>query len=151
MTKSKLCILHNVKTNWSNFQELLTTTLDNSILLKIDNNIVCTIDSFNHAVQQDVSNATGSSLDINTEYSSAIEDKLAENRKLQTRRYKNICNQLLSKLLKRLKRRQTQYPPVRKQDESWVSLGHDEEKAETFANKLFADAVTVATLSKLPS
>jgi hypothetical protein len=83
MTKSKLCILHNVKTNWSNFQELLTTTLDNSILLKIDNNIVCTIDSFNHAVQQDVSNVTGSSLDINTEYSSAIEDKLAENRKLR--------------------------------------------------------------------
>jgi len=34
----------------------------------------------------------------------------------ETRRYKNICNQLLSKLLKRLKRRQTQYPLVRKQD-----------------------------------
>jgi len=50
MTKSKLCSLHNTKTNWPNFQELLMITLHNSIPLKTDDVIICIVESFNHAV-----------------------------------------------------------------------------------------------------
>jgi len=39
MTKNKPCTLCNVKTNWLYFQELLKTTLDNSIPLKTDDDI----------------------------------------------------------------------------------------------------------------
>jgi len=58
ITKSRLCTLHNAKTDWSYFQELLTTSLNNSIPLKTENDIICAVENFNHEVQQAVWNAT---------------------------------------------------------------------------------------------
>jgi len=84
ITKDKPCTLHHVKTNWPYFQELLMTTLDNSIPLKTDDDIICTIGSFNHIVQQIAWNAisyTNRILNISSEYSSSVENKLAEIRK----------------------------------------------------------------------
>jgi len=53
MTKNKPCTLYNVQTDWSYFQELLkTTTLDNSILLKTEDNTTNAVERFNQTVQQ---------------------------------------------------------------------------------------------------
>jgi len=50
MTKNKPCILCNVKTDWPYFQELLKTTLDNSIPLKTEDDIANAIKRFNQTV-----------------------------------------------------------------------------------------------------
>jgi len=57
MTKNKPCTLWNAKTEWPYFQELLKTTLDNSIPLKTDDDITCAVER-NHAVQQAAWRAT---------------------------------------------------------------------------------------------
>jgi len=73
ITKSRSCTLHNAKTDWSYFQELLTTSLNNSISLKTENDIICAVENFNHEVQQAAWNATPvcKSTNTNFEYSSA--------------------------------------------------------------------------------
>jgi len=57
MTKSKSCTLLNLcntRIKWPYFQEILKTTLDNSMLLKTDDDdIICAVESFNCAVQQE--------------------------------------------------------------------------------------------------
>jgi len=57
MTKSKSCTLLNLcntRIKWPYFQEILRTTLDNSIPLKTDDDdITCTVESFKCAVQQE--------------------------------------------------------------------------------------------------
>jgi len=70
MTKNKPWILCNAKTEWPYFQELLKTTLENSIPLKTDD-ITCVVEYFNHALQQAAWNATPSSSksEIHIEYS----------------------------------------------------------------------------------
>jgi len=60
MIKGKSCTLSNAKIKWPYFQELLKTTLDNSILLKTDN-IIRAVESFNYAVQQAAWSATPTS------------------------------------------------------------------------------------------
>jgi len=84
ITKDRPCTLHYAKIDWSYFQELLTTSLKNSISLKTENDIICAVESFIHEVQQAAWNATPvcKSANTNFEYSSAIKDKLAEKRKL---------------------------------------------------------------------
>jgi len=47
MIKNKPCTLCNIKTDWPYFQELLKTTLDNSIPLKTDDDITNTVECFN--------------------------------------------------------------------------------------------------------
>jgi hypothetical protein len=85
INKDKSCTFCNTKTKWPYFQELLKTTLDNSILLKTDDDVTRTVESFNNAVQQAAWNTAtpiSSNPDIHIEYSSAIEEKQAEERKL---------------------------------------------------------------------
>jgi hypothetical protein len=84
MTKGKYCTFHNAQNKQAYFQELLMITLENSVLLKIDNDILCAIESFNHAIQQAVWNATPmcGNLDIDIEYSSAIKDKVTEKKQV---------------------------------------------------------------------
>jgi len=104
MTKGKPCTLCNIKTEWPYFQELLEivqesrrTTLDNSIPLKIDDDITCAAERFNHVVQQAAwsTTSTSSNSEINIEYSPAIKEKLAEKKKpWQT----NKCPVLKNKL-----------------------------------------------------
>jgi len=48
----------NAKTDWSYYQELLTTSLNNSIPLKTENDIICAVENFKHEVQQAAWNAT---------------------------------------------------------------------------------------------
>jgi hypothetical protein len=83
MVKRKPCTLCNTKTKWPYFQELLKTTLDNSIPQKTDDDITRAVESVN-AVQQAAWNATAISnnSDINIEYSSTIKEKLGK-RKLR--------------------------------------------------------------------
>jgi len=79
MIKDKSCIFHNKQTY---FQELLITALDNSPL-KSNDDTVCSVESFNSAVQQTAWNAIPcSNIDTNIEYSFSIKDKLAK-RKLK--------------------------------------------------------------------
>jgi hypothetical protein len=74
--KDKLCTLHNARTNWPYFKELLMTILDNSIPLKSDDDIVSVVECFNHIVKT-VWNAilTCSNLNNNTEYSFSIKEQ----------------------------------------------------------------------------
>jgi len=90
----------NAKTDWSYYQELLTTSLNNSIPLKTENDIICAVENFEHEVQQTAWNATPvcKSTNISFEYSSAIKDKLAEKRKLRKLRQINRCPVLKAKL-----------------------------------------------------
>jgi len=85
ITKSKPCTLHNTKTDWSYFQELLTTSPNKSIPLKTENDIISAVENFNHEVQQAAWNAIPVCKNTNTsfEYSFTIKDKLAEKRKLR--------------------------------------------------------------------
>jgi len=173
ITKGRLCTLHNAKTDWSYFQELLTTFLNYSIPLKTENDIICAVESFNHEVQQAAWNATPVCKNTNTsfEYSFAINSQKKEssancgkcnrcpvlktklNRTikalrnlLETERNQVIQRYLsdlsqsaennysLWKATKRLKRPQTQFPPIRKQDRNWARS--DEGKAEIFVAHL---------------
>jgi len=43
ITKGRPCTLHNAKNDWSYFQELLTISFNNSIPLKTENDIICTV------------------------------------------------------------------------------------------------------------
>jgi hypothetical protein len=73
MIKDKPCILCNAKTKWLYFQELLNTTLNNSISLKTDDDMTRAIENFNYTVQQTAWSAipTSSKPNINIEYSPA--------------------------------------------------------------------------------
>lgn len=84
MIKEMPCILYHAQTNWTYFQELITSTLDTSISLKSDNDIVHAVESFNHRVQQAACIATQMCCNLETsfEYSSLTKDQLAEKRKL---------------------------------------------------------------------
>jgi len=95
--KPTLC---NAKTKWPYFQEQLKTTLDNSISLIIDNDIIGAVESFNYAVQEATWNtrSISSNPDMNIEYSSAIKEKLAEKRKLRKLSQINECPVLKNKL-----------------------------------------------------
>jgi hypothetical protein len=64
MIKSKSCILCNTKTKWPYFEELVTTTFDNSISLKTEGNIICAIESFNYIAGHLKCNADSGNLDI---------------------------------------------------------------------------------------
>jgi len=79
ITKGRPCTLHNAKTDWSYFQELLTTSLSNAIPLKTENDIIYAVESFNHEVQA-AWNTTPVCKSTNTsfEHSSATKDKFAE-------------------------------------------------------------------------
>jgi len=66
MIKGILCIFCNAKTKWPYFQELLKTTLDNSIPKTDD--ITCVVESFNYTMQQPAWSATPTSNpDLNIE------------------------------------------------------------------------------------
>jgi len=105
ITKDRPCTLHNAKIDWFYFQELLTTSLNNFIPLKTENDIICTVKSFNHKVQQATWNTTPVCKNTNTsfEYSSAIKDKLAEKRKLRKLWQINRCPFLKTKLNRAIK------------------------------------------------
>jgi len=87
MTKNKSCTICNAKTKWPCFQELLKTTLDNSIPLKIDDDmhvhITCAVERFNHAIHQAVWSASSSNSEIHIEYLPAIKEKIAKESKLR--------------------------------------------------------------------
>jgi len=104
-TKSRPCTLHNAKTDWSYFEELLTTSLNKFIPLKTENDIICAVENFNHEVQQAAWNATPicKSSNTNFEYFSAIKDKLAERTKLRKLWQINRCPVLKIKLNKAIK------------------------------------------------
>jgi hypothetical protein len=50
-TKGKPYTLCNAKTKWPYFQELLKTTLNNSVSLKTDDDITRAVESFNNVAQ----------------------------------------------------------------------------------------------------
>jgi len=85
------------------FQELLKTTLDNSIPLKID--ITCSVKRFNYAAQQAAWSATpiSSNSEIHVEYSLAIKEKIAKKRKLCKLWQTNRCQVLKNKLNRAIK------------------------------------------------
>jgi len=58
ITRGRLCTLHNANIGWIYIQELLTIALNNYIALQTDDDIICAIENFNHAVQQTAWNAT---------------------------------------------------------------------------------------------
>jgi len=99
ITKGR-CTLHNVKTDWYYFQELLTISLNNSIPLKAENNILHAVESFNHEIQQAAWNAilVYKNPNMNFEGLSTIKDKLAEKRKLRKLWHINRCPILKTKL-----------------------------------------------------
>jgi len=88
MTKNKPCTICNAKIEWLCFQELLKTTLDNSIPLKIDEDmhvhITCAVERFNHGIHQVIWSATSSSNSkIHIEYLLVIKEKIAKESKLR--------------------------------------------------------------------
>jgi len=105
MTKNKPYTLCNAKTEWRYFQELQKTTLDNSFLLKTDNDITCAVERFNHAVQQAAWSVTltNSNSKIHIEYSPAIKQKIAEKMKLRKLWQTNRCPVLKNKLNRAIK------------------------------------------------
>jgi len=105
ITKGRLCTLHDAKTDCSYFQELLTIFLNNSIPRKLENDIICAVENFNHLVQQIAWHAKPvcKSTDTSFEYSSAIKDKLGKKRKLRTLWQINRCPVLKTKLNKAIK------------------------------------------------
>jgi len=80
-------------------------SLNNSIPLKTENDIICAVENFNHDVQQAAWNATPICKSTNTsfEYSSAIKDKPAEKRKFRKLWQINKCPFLKTKLNKAIK------------------------------------------------
>jgi len=68
MTRGKVCTIYNAKINWSYFQKLLTSNLDNIIPLKANDDIICAVESFNHAAQWRPGIPTYSDLNINMKY-----------------------------------------------------------------------------------
>jgi len=104
ITKGRPRTLHNAKTDWSYFQELLTTSLNNSIPIKTENDIISAVESFNHEVQAALDTTpVCKSSNTSFEYSSAIKDKLAEKRKLRKLWQINRCPVLKTKLNKLIK------------------------------------------------
>jgi len=69
------------------------TTLDNSIPLKTEDDIINAVERFNQTEQQAAWSATptSSNFEIHIEYSSAIKEKIAEKRKLRKPWQINRC------------------------------------------------------------
>jgi len=107
ISKDKPCTLYNTKTKWPYFQELLKTTLDNSILLRTNNDITRAVESSKlNAVQQAFWSAMLTSIcnpDINIVYSPAIKRNLAEKRKLRRLWQTNRCPVTKNKLNRAIK------------------------------------------------
>ena len=54
ITKQQKCILHNKWTNWTNFREIISATLNKDIKLKTKDDIISAVECFNTVVQNAV-------------------------------------------------------------------------------------------------
>lgn len=100
MRKVTNCKLHNNKTNWQSFREMVSTNLNQKISFKIEDDITLAVEHFNECVQQ----AAWGSTSTKTEYTASlncspiIKNKINEKRKMRKLWQITRCPEIKKKL-----------------------------------------------------
>lgn len=100
MRKVTNCKLHNNKTNWQSFREMVSTNLNQKISFKIEEDITLAVEHFNECVQQ----AAWGSTSTKTEYTASldcspiIKNKINEKRKMRKLWQITRCPEIKKKL-----------------------------------------------------
>lgn len=87
-TNCKPCKLHNNKTDWPCFRQLVTSSLNNKLALQTDDDIIEAVEHFNNCIQQSAWNSTPVNLNHNDkipQYSMSIREMISEKRKARKR------------------------------------------------------------------
>lgn len=102
LNKEKSCILFNKKTNWIEFRKIVVASLNNSLFLKTNEDIITAIEHFNNCIQQAAWQATPapSSSETTITCSKNVLDMLAKKRSLRKQLQKIRYPPLKTKLNK---------------------------------------------------
>lgn len=105
INKEQRCTLHNRRTNWDAFRELVEATINIHIALKEPNDIILAVEHFIDVTQQAAWDATPprSAAEQQQVVPLAIRDKLLEKRRLRKRWQQHRSPELKAKLNKAIK------------------------------------------------
>lgn len=98
--KETKCVLHNNKTNWPLFQDIIESTINNRIRLKTEKDIATAVEHFNTCIQ----NAAWESTPLTNvkdqvlSFLESVINKVAEKRKLRKEWQKSRCLKLKTRL-----------------------------------------------------